>query len=240
MSKYSLKDLTEEEEEIILFYYQIKILDLCEYLKAPIQVHSTSITYFKMLFTKKRIFHFDMKNLVVACVFLAMKIENIYITANTLKRYLGFIKIPLIVQYEMEICTALNFNLHISSPHLQLLGLFLMLKNQERIRMEMEETVKTQKIQEIDSTLDWEKSIENLKNIMLADDYLLLDPNEVALAALTVSPSELNGFFMEQTLEGVKRIKMHTIRREIPDREQLKEIHEKIQEIQKRYNILQE
>lgn len=232
-------DITKEEEEIMLFYYQVKILDLCEFLKTPIQVYNTSIAYFKALFTKRRIFHYDMRNLILACIFLAMKVENIYVTAESLKTHLSFAEVPLIVQYELEICSALKFNLHVSSPHLRLLGLYLLLQNKERVRMEMDESVKTQEIKEIDKGLDWNKAVENLKNIMLADDYLQLDPNEVAIAALTVQPSELQGFFMPQTLESVKRIKMRTIRRESPCERQLKEINKKIQDIQKKYNILQ-
>ncbi|KAI5186159.1 cyclin H [Nematocida homosporus] len=234
-----LNDITKEEEDTILFYYQVKMLDLCEFLKTPIQVQSTSITYFKVLFTKKRVFHYDMRNLIVACVFLAMKVENIYVTAECIKSRLGFVKVSLLVQYEVDICNALKFNFHVSSPYLRLLGLFLLLKNKERIYAELDGPVPTQQIEEIDRMLNWEKSIENLKNIMLADDYLQLNPNEVALASLAVRPSELQGFFMPDTLEAVKKIKMHTIRREAPNQEQLKMINEKIQAIQRHYSLTQ-
>lgn len=232
-------DITKEEEETMLFYYQIKMLDLCEYLKTPIQVHSTSITYFKMVFTKRRVIHYDMRNFIAACVFLAMKVESIYINAETFKETLKFIEISYIVKYELEICNLLKFNLHVSSPHLRLLGLFLLLKNRERIQAEMEDSVQIQEIQEIDKILDWEKSIENLKNIMLTDEYLKFNSNEVALASLTVQLSELQGFFMEETIEAVKKIKLHTIRREFPDHSQLRKIDEKIRTIQEYYKILQ-
>jgi len=233
------EDITKEEEEEMVLYYHVKMLDMCEHLKTPIQVHSTSTVYYKTLFTQKRVFQYEMRNLIAACVFLAMKVENIYVTAEILKSRLTFIDVTSLVQYEIEICNALNFNFHVPSPHLRLLGVFLMMKNRERIRIATEDSVQTQEIQEIDKILNWEKSVENLKNIMLSDKYTELNPHEVALAALTVQPSELLGFFMEETVEAVKKIKMSTIRRELPTKEQLRKIDEKIQLIQKRYGILQ-
>lgn len=232
-------DLTREEEETMLFYYQFKMIELCEFLKAPIQVQSTSITYFKRLFAKRRIFYYDMKNLIVACVLLAIKVENIYVTPEFFKEGgLKFVHIPLVLCYELDICEALNFNFHVSSPHLRLLGLFLLLKNREKVHAEVEDSVQIQEIREIDKNLDWEKSVENLTNIMLTDEYLSLNLNEVALASLTVQPSELVGFFMPETIEAVKKIKRHIIRREFPSKEQLDRLTKKIQAIQKKYRIV--
>ncbi|KAI5179742.1 cyclin H [Nematocida sp. AWRm80] len=235
MLKKLAKDLTKEEEDTMLFYYQVKMLELCEYLKTPIQVHSTSITYFKTLFSKKRIFHYNMRNLIASCVLLAMKVENIYITAEQFCEKLDFVQLQLLVKYELEICNALKFNLHVSSPHLRLLGLFLLLKNREKVRAEMDNSVQTQEIQEIDKMLDWNKSVENLKNIMLTDNYLQLDLNQVALASLTIQPTELHGFFMAETIEAVQKLKISTKRRESPSQEHLKQIDEKIKTIQQKH-----
>ncbi|OAG28906.1 cyclin H [Nematocida displodere] len=237
MADKPAEDITKEEENTMLFYYQVKMLDLCEYLKTPIQVHNTAITYFKVLFSKRKVFHYDMRNLIAACVFLALKVENTYITAEILKAKLSFVKMHLLIKYELELCQALKFNLHVSSPHLRLLGLFLLLKNKEQVRGTTEDTFQTQEIQEIDRTLDWGKSVENLKNLMLTDNYLQLNPNEVALASLTVQPSELQGLFMTDTLSAIKKIKLDTIRRESPTQQELKRIDEKIRNIQQRYEI---
>ncbi|KAI5191028.1 cyclin H [Nematocida sp. AWRm77] len=231
-------DITQEEEETMLFYYQVKMLDLCEYLKTPIQVHSTSIVYFKTLFIKRRVFHYDMRNLIAACVLLSMKAENMYITPELMKEMLSFVDVSLLVKYELEICNALKFNLHVSSPYLRLLGLFLLLKNKEKIMTETEDSVQIQEIQEIDKNLSWEKCVSNLRNIMLTDGYLSLNPNEVALASLTVQPSDLQGFFMKDTIDAVKKLKRQVIRREFPNQAQLKHIDNKIRRIQETYKIL--
>lgn len=231
------EDLTVEEENTMLFYYQLKMLEMCEYLRAPIQVHSTCITYFKMLFVKRRVFHYDMRNLIAACVFLAMKVENIHVTVESLKSKLSFLKTSLLTRYELDICHALKFNLHVSSPYLRLLGLFLLFKNREKKEQE-KDTVQTQEIEEIDHFLNWEKAVSNLKNIMLTDEYLKLNPNEVALASLSVQPSELQGYFMNETIESVKQLKINTIRRESPANEELRRIDAKIRGIQQAYKLV--
>ncbi|KAI5192407.1 cyclin H [Nematocida minor] len=239
MSESVTMDITKEEENTFLFYYQIKMLGLCDHLNIPVQIQSTAITYFKILFTKRRVFHYDMKNLIVACVLLAMKVENVFMTATHMKEQLNFANVKLLAAYELEICNALKFNLHVASPHLRLLGLFLLLKNRERVIAEMDGQVQTQDISETDEALDWAQSVENLKILMLLDNYHTLDLNQVAMASLPVQPSCLEGFFMKDTIEAVKDLKKQMKRRELPSHEQVAKIEKKIATIQKKYKILE-
>lgn len=237
MAESTPKDITKEEEETFLFYYQIKLLDICNILYAPVQIQSTAITYFKMVFSKKRVFHYEMDSLVAACILLAMKVENICITATTINEKLNLTNVSLIVAYELEICNLLKFNLHVPSPHLRLLGLFLLLKNKERITAQVDSLVRTQEISETDETLDWNQSIRNLKNIMLLDNYHTLDLNHVAMASLPVNPSVLVHFFMEDTIEAVKTIKSQIKKTTKPSSAKIQHIKTKIELIQKTYKI---
>lgn len=225
-------DITKEEEKFFLFYYQVKMLEICEDLFTPIQIQSTAITYFKLVFSKRRIFHYDMDNLVVACILLAMKVENIFITAVRINEKLKFTDVNLLAAYELEICNLLKFNLHVPSPHLRLLGLFLLLKNKERNSL-----IQTQEITETDETLDWNESIRNLKYLMLLEEYHTLDLNHVAIASLPVGPSSLEGLFMEDTLEAVKFLKKKMKKKEKPAKKEISFIKKKIEKIQQLYKI---
>ncbi|KAH9385867.1 cyclin H [Nematocida major] len=237
MSESSAMDITKEEEDTFLFYYQIKMLGLCDHMNIPVQIQSTAITYFKVLFSKRRVFQYDMKNFVVACILLAMKVENTFTTAARIKEQLSFADVKLLAEYELEICNALKFNLHVASPHLRLLGLFLLLRNKERVAAEAEKHVQTQEISEADKVLEWDQAVENLRTLMLLEDYHTLDLNEVAIASLPVSPLQLRGFFMEETLESVKHLKKKMKRKEPPSSEQIERIGRKIKQIQQRYKI---
>lgn len=230
-------DITKEEEEIFLLYSQIQLLGLCDHLNTPVQIQNTAITYFKILFSKRRIFHYDMKNFIVACILLAMKVENIFTTAAHLKEQLNFTDVKLLAAYELDICNAVKFNLHVASPHLRLLGLFLLLRNKQRITVEMDRLVQVQGITETDESIDWTHSLENLKSLMLLENYHTLDLNQVAIASLPVSPAELEGFFMEETIEAVKLLKKQLKRREIPSTAEIERIDKKIKKIRERYKL---
>ncbi|OAG33337.1 cyclin H [Nematocida sp. ERTm5] len=237
MSEGVSMDITTEEENTFLFYYQLRMLGTCDKMNIPIQVQSTVITYFKILFTKRRVFHYDMKNLIMACILLGMKVENIYITATQIKEMFSFVDTQLLAEYELEICNALKFNLYVPSPHLRLLALFLLLRNRESINAVIDGSVQTQEITSPDVHLNWETSIENLKTIMLLDNYHTLDLTQVAIASLPVSPSLLQGFFMEDTLNAVAEIKKQMKRKDLPTQTEINKIDQKIKTIQARYKV---
>lgn len=231
-------DISKEEEATVLLFYQMEMLRICDDFSISLQLQSTAITYFKMVFMKKRVFLYDMDNFIVACILLAMKVENIFMTALRMKEKLAFPDVNLVAAYELDICNILKFNLHVPSPHLRLLGLFLLLKNKEKVNIQGGKAlVQTQQIKETDETLDWNQSIRNLRNLMLLDDYHTLDLNHVAMASLPVHPSSLEGFFMEDTIEAVKNLKKKMTEKEKPSISELKKINRKIEKIQKAYDI---
>lgn len=249
MADHAADKITTEEERKILLYYQIKLLEMCSYLDVQVQVHSTAITYFKLFFQKKKVYHYNMRNLIAAFVFLAMKVENTRTTAEFFKERLSFIDVNKLVQYEAEICQEIKFNLHVSSPHLRLLGLYLLLKDKEA-RKECDSPIQTQEIAEDQSlaaaapaqaaaSCSWESAVENLNSIMLSERYLEFDINDVAMASLNISTSDLDGLFMEHTIENVKQIRkeMESIAIAIPNQEDLRRIDGKIKSIQAKYNI---
>ncbi|KAI5160728.1 cyclin H [Nematocida ausubeli] len=239
MSEGPSVDITAEEESVFLFYHKLKMFEICESMKIPIHVQSTVIVYFKVLFLKKRVFHYDMNNLVMACILLAMKVENINITTMQIKEVVPGVDERLLAEYELEICNALKFNLHVPSPHLRLIGLFLLLRNKESVQTVMTGSVQTQDIVSPDANIDWDTSAENLKTLMLLDNYHTLDLTQVAIASLPVPPTELEGFFMLDTLEAAGHLKKQMKRKKSPSKVQINTIKEKIKVIQARYKIVQ-
>lgn len=249
MADYVAGSISPDEEKKLLLYYQTKLIGMCRFLNTQIQVYNTAITYFKLFFKRKKVYNYNMANLVAAVVFLSMKVENIYITVETLKEKLSFVEADRIVKYELEICKEIGFNFHISSPHLRLLGLYLLLQSKKQRGAEYDSPIQTQEIAEDPSLsadgaaeeeprdYSWALAVENLNKIMLAERYLDFNINDVAIAALNVRSSDLVGLFMEHTIEQVRCIRQETAGVVVPSKEELRHIDGKIKEIQQKYNI---
>jgi Cyclin, N-terminal domain len=235
MEELKVDGITAEEEKKILLYYQVKLLEMCKYLDLQLPISSTAIAYFKTFFRKRRVYNYEMRNLVVAFLFLAMKVENTYTTVEFFKEKLAFIETSRVLRYEMEICRELRYNLHMPSPHLRALGLYLFLK---RKRAE-DGPLKAEEADDLEQEVEcrWRATVDRLNSIMLLETYLDHKINDVALASLDIGKEELEGLFMGYTIEEVERIRREVEQISLPNNEELREINQKIKEVQERYGI---
>ena len=114
-----------DQLELIRFY-EGKIVDYCRYFSFDKTVQSTSIVFFKRFFLHRSVMDYLPASILVTCLFLSTKVENVSVT---LEEFLS--KIPksppsnLMVELELEVSNAIDFEYLVHHPYWALHGFLL-------------------------------------------------------------------------------------------------------------------
>ncbi|BGO92177.1 hypothetical protein NBRC10512_000908 [Rhodotorula toruloides] len=116
--------LTVADEQALVGYYLTQAVALCGALKFPEMVLATAITYLKRFYLRNTCMDYHPKNIMLTCVFLATKTENLPTSIDT---FAARVKTPPadILSLEFLVSQSLNFEYKVHHAHLALSGLVL-------------------------------------------------------------------------------------------------------------------
>jgi len=165
--------ITLEEEMRLVEYYAVKLIEVGKALKAPSKVICTACTYLKRFYIGKTSLEFDPQFLVLACLYVASKVEDCYMAADELSTHVGMPS-GAILKLELPLLQGLHFDLQVFHVHKALEGIMSNF------------TIK-------DSVLSDVRAKANLllDAFLATDAILLFTPGQIALKALIVAHPEL-------------------------------------------------
>jgi cyclin H len=160
-------EVTQDEETLLLHFYQLKVQSVCRELRLPRKVLNTSLTYIKRFYISYTSMDFDPQLIVLTCVYLACKAEECYISAAELGRLSG-VPPEALLRYELAVLQGLRFDLLVHSPYRAIEGCV-----QELAAGVAADTVSTVKA----------AAYAVMDALLLTDAPLLYTPGQLALAA---------------------------------------------------------
>eukprot|EP00887_Chlorella_sp_A99_P004352 scaffold15.g4352.t1 len=176
--------ISPEEELLLLKYYQAKLQHMCRELRLPRKVLGTAVTYMKRVYLSYSSLDQDPQQMVLACLYLACKTEEHYISAAELGRLTG-VPADVMLRNELAALQALKFDLIVHSPYKAVDG-FL-----EDIRAAVASPAEPSSLDEGLAGLAEEQLAKAKASayaaadaLMLSDAPLLRPPGQLALAAL--------------------------------------------------------
>ncbi|KAL9655070.1 hypothetical protein ABK040_008852 [Willaertia magna] len=123
--KLTIEDLlTPEEEFLIIQKFSNLLLELCNRLLFPIHVKSTALSYLKRFYLKHSLMEYDIRNMMLTCIFLATKTEERYISLSQFIDKVNEItdakesnlNNEMIYKYELILLQGLDFELMVYHP----------------------------------------------------------------------------------------------------------------------------
>eukprot|EP00890_Picochlorum_soloecismus_P006508 jgi/Picsp_1/6859/NSC_04196-R1_cyclin h len=165
--------ITLEEEKHLVEYYAVKLIEVGKALKAPSKVICTACTYLKRFYIGKTSLEYDPQFLVLACLYVASKVEDCYMAADELSTHVGMPS-GAILKLELPLLQGLHFDLQVFHVHKALEGIMSNF------------TIKD------NALIDVRAKANSLLDSFLATDVILLfTPGQIALKALLVAYPEL-------------------------------------------------
>jgi cyclin H len=161
--------ITLEEEIHLVEYYAVKLIEVGKALKAPSKVICTACTYLKRFYIGKTSWEYDPQFLVLACLYLASKVEDCYMAADELSTHVGM-PTGAILKLELPLLQGLHFDLQVFHVHKALEGIMS--------SFTIEESVLKDVRAKANSVID---------EFLSSDAILLFTPGQIALKALLVA-----------------------------------------------------
>lgn len=115
--------VTLEEEQLLRAYYEVKVKAICEQLRQPTKVESTALQYVKRFYTRHSCLEYDPARIVTTAMYLACKVEESYISADSFQEKVG-VDVKALLKTEVPLLQGLGFDLVVYSPYRALHGLF--------------------------------------------------------------------------------------------------------------------
>lgn len=246
-----VEELTQEEQTLMHTYNIYKILEISRTFSLPFSVQSTSVIFYRKIFKTKNLTEYNMKLLLKSIILLACKSENIHGNFDfLLKNQIGPEK-NTIFEYEKEIAHLLNFNFHIPSPYLRMLGFIILLQEKGKIAIKagkidptkVDLNIKQSIFVDVDNeninnnsvyTIEdvnalWNKCINNMDKIMVSEDFEKTNIIESALAALEIPIAIIDGVMQGLNIENIKQIRKNGKEVIEPENKRITEILQKIE-----------
>ncbi|RHY34407.1 hypothetical protein DYB32_000963 [Aphanomyces invadans] len=116
--------LTDEEEAMVVDFYQIQVQNTCTSIfKTSDKVKAAALLLFKRFYLSNSIMEFHPKYIGATSIYVAGKVEEQYISVETLvKSYEGVIKESDVVAHEMIVLEGVRFQLIMYHPFRSLTG----------------------------------------------------------------------------------------------------------------------
>ena len=119
--------MTAADEAALLKYFCYMIQDACghksESIKRGPHVAATAMAYFRRFFLSNSMLDFDPKVALMACIFLAGKVEYEYIRLGELRDVFGDKYGRAIIDFEGPLLQGLGFHLKLFHPYNPFFGL---------------------------------------------------------------------------------------------------------------------
>lgn len=134
-------------------------------------------------FLARGLLQYDLKHVMLACIFLATKMENLHLTGASFAGRIPNCQPELIAWIEIDLLEALGFNLHFFHPHSALQGLGLVFKTKQDVMTGAQMA---------------------LDQLVMTDALLVETPSHLALAALfSVIPEQVSTYIQSVLCQAI-------------------------------------
>ncbi|ORX66881.1 cyclin-like protein [Linderina pennispora] len=119
--------LTPADELGLINYYLQKIRDYATVYKFNSTVKATAITFMKRFYLHNVVFDYPPKGIMLACLYLATKVENSFVKIDDFTKPLARTKVTNsdVLDYEFVVTQSLQFDLAVHHPYRPAYGFFL-------------------------------------------------------------------------------------------------------------------
>ena len=182
--------LTIQEEALMTRFYLLKIQDVCRHFKFPITVGPVASWLLLRHSLTSSWMQVEAKHTMLACVLLASKCENLHLTLEQFANRVPNTKIELLVECEMKVLQAVEYQICFFQP-IEVLGALLA-------------DLKIWCKQERDQTIMWDeqivkKAVGFLNKFAASELVLLCTP--FALATLALLQLDEQNLLIERYLQ---------------------------------------
>lgn len=176
-----IKAISVEDELKLLKYYASKIQGICQALHFPAKVRATALLYLKRAYLTFSALDHNPKDIMLACIYLAGKVEENYIGAEEFCRVAKQDE-AVVLRGETILLEALDFDLIVYTPYRPLQGFLLELA---KLQPELQQSSSEGKLEDGKQLSQIRaKSLAAIDALMLTDAPLIFPPGQLALAAL--------------------------------------------------------
>ncbi|ETW03075.1 hypothetical protein H310_05503 [Aphanomyces invadans] len=194
--------LTDEEEAMVVDFYQIQVQNTCTSIfKTSDKVKAAALLLFKRFYLSNSIMEFHPKYIGATSIYVAGKVEEQYISVETLvKSYEGVIKESDVVAHEMIVLEGVRFQLIMYHPFRSLTGFIDDLRAFAKSSRGNGTDVPLATLQTLHAT-----ATGVINELLLTDSPFLYAPSIVALAALQVATADSMNINWAHYLTSCKR-----------------------------------
>ncbi|KAI8457377.1 cyclin-like protein, partial [Phakopsora pachyrhizi] len=166
--------LTVSDELELLTFYLSKISQLCRasFFKFPETVEATAMTYLKRFYLRNTCMDYHPKNIMLTCLFLATKTENVSISIDNFASRIPKTTNDDVLSLEFLVAQSLRFQFKVHHPHLAARGIYLDLQQCFLEAMDLNLLSNS-----------WSKVSSLLRSARLTDLEFLWAPSQIAAAA---------------------------------------------------------
>ncbi|KAK9363886.1 cyclin-like protein [Lipomyces starkeyi] len=170
--------LTTEEERDLVLYYCGKMQDMAGLFKLPSHVKATAIAYLKRFYLRYSVMEYHPKNILHACLFLAAKAENHFISIDSFTQLLTKVTPESILELEFTVAQALSFTLMVHHAFSPIHGYFLDIQ-----------AIFASRVDQIGAAHDAARRFAN--DSLFSDAAFIFTPPQIALGALAMANDAL-------------------------------------------------
>lgn len=178
--------LSSDEEIKFLHYYESRLWDFCRHFRPPLppNVSGTALMYFKRFYLNNSVMDYSPRNIYMACLWLATKVEEFNVSINQFVANLHESPAQarrsedLILALELPIISALKYHLTIHNPYRPMEGFLIDLR------------VRCDTIDNVDALRP--AADDFLTKALKTDAALLYPPSIIALTSCLVAASTNN------------------------------------------------
>lgn len=174
-----LELISVDEEQVILKFICLQIVQICAHFKMPTQVRATAMAFFRRFYLVHSVMEYRPKNVAYTIVFLAAKLENYFILIDSFCAHIPKTKAEDILGLEFIILQTLQFTLLVHHPFRPLWGFFL---DFQLVLLHPLPVMYDVSVDTLGRLYDQAKTWLN-EHAVLSDAVFLFTPPQIALAA---------------------------------------------------------
>lgn len=174
-----LEIISIEEEQLILKFICLQIVQICAHFKMPTQVRATAMAFFRRFYLVHSVMEYRPKNVAYTIVFLAAKLENYFILIESFCAHIPKTKAEDILGLEFVVLQTLQFTLLVHHPFRPLWGFFL---DFQLVLLHPSPVMYDVSVDTLGRLYDQAKTWLN-EQAVLSDAVFLFTPPQIALAA---------------------------------------------------------
>ncbi|KAL0220334.1 hypothetical protein RCL1_000188 [Eukaryota sp. TZLM3-RCL] len=189
-SNVPIPKLTVEEEQFLRYHFEAQLVKLLSEKNFSLSVIATALTFFKRVFIRVSIMDRHPHDLIPAIVFIALKVEELKMSASQCANFLQF-NHNLILEHEFDVLSFLDYQLFIHHPLRPLMGIIA-------------ELVEFGLVEESCRNDVYSQCEKVLVNFFYGDAFFLFSPAQMAISCVScVLGNDVVNNYIEQRYRGI-------------------------------------